>query len=214
MSGQKSNRAQLVLIRYLLRVWQNLGTWRWERIMDRELLSYHVNPSDMVTGSSGPLCIPSSWMAVLLLHVNDCANELKFLTKAAELHAVWSVADETSFKTLHVFLFCSFNEWFSHSVLKCVPFPESPKQVFRLLSAQYIFFSRVSAFILFVSQRGKKNVQGRGICISTWKTYLCAVRWREISKVWTLENRQRLETWTTLSSTTSSLGSRKTGRGE
>ena len=22
----------------------------------------------------------------------------------------------------------------------------------------------------------KKNVQGRGICISTWKTYLCAVR--------------------------------------
>lgn len=56
--------------------------------MDRELLSYHVNPSDMVTGSSGPLCIPSSWMAVLLLHVNDCANELKFLTKAAELHAV------------------------------------------------------------------------------------------------------------------------------
>ena len=98
--------------------------------------------------------LPEGW--VLLLHVNDCANELKFLTKATKLHAVWSVADETSFKTLHVFLFCSFNELFSYSFLKCVPFPESPKQVFRPLSAQDIFFSRVSAFILFVSQRGKK----------------------------------------------------------
>ena len=63
-------------------------------------------------------------------------------------------------------------------------------------------------------KRKKIDVWGRGICISTWKTYLCAVRWREISKVWTLENRQRLETWTTLSNTTSPLGSRKTGRGE
>ena len=98
---------------------------------------------------------------VLLLHVNDCANELKFLTKATKLHAVWSVADETSFKTLHVFLFCSFNELFSCSFLKCVPFPESPKQVFHPLSAQDIFFSCVSAFILSVSQRGeKKNVRG------------------------------------------------------
>lgn len=102
---------------------------------------------------------------VLLLHVNDCANELEFLTKATELHAVWSVADETSFKTLHVFLFCSFNEWFSHSLLKCVPFPESPKQVFRPLSAQDIFFSRVSAFILFVSQRGKKKMCKGGVYV-------------------------------------------------